>query len=75
MTARELFREAGVSAKLYRDFLEPILLVTLFAPGERLSGQRFINVEQNTVSSLNPRQIRCSKFFLHFLEDSCMIFI
>ena len=38
MTARELFRKAGVSAKLYRDFLQPILLVTLFAPGEQLSG-------------------------------------
>uniref|UniRef100_A0A7I4C4P7 Amine oxidase domain-containing protein n=1 Tax=Physcomitrium patens TaxID=3218 RepID=A0A7I4C4P7_PHYPA len=37
MTARELFRKAGVSAKLYRDFLQPILLVTLFAPGEQLS--------------------------------------
>ncbi|GAQ79859.1 Amine oxidase [Klebsormidium nitens] len=37
MTARELFRSAGVSARLYREFLEPILLVTLFAPGEQLS--------------------------------------
>jgi uncharacterized protein with NAD-binding domain and iron-sulfur cluster len=41
MTARELFRRAGVSAKLYQDFLEPILLVTLFAPGEQLSGTSF----------------------------------
>eukprot|EP00250_Pteridium_aquilinum_P015495 c22616_g1_i1 orf=284-1363(-) len=38
MTARELFRKAGVSAKLYRDFLKPMLLVTLFAPPEQLSG-------------------------------------
>lgn len=37
MTARELFRKAGVSAKLYSEFLQPILLVTLFAPGEQLS--------------------------------------
>ncbi|KAG0578129.1 hypothetical protein KC19_4G000100 [Ceratodon purpureus] len=37
MSARELFRKAGVSAKLYREFLQPILLVTLFAPGEQLS--------------------------------------
>eukprot|EP00897_Mesotaenium_endlicherianum_P009470 jgi/Mesen1/8551/ME000484S07933 len=37
MTARELFRAAGVSARLYRDFLAPILLVTLFAPPEKLS--------------------------------------
>ncbi len=41
MTARELFRRAGVSAKLYQEFLEPILLVTLFAPGEQLSGTPF----------------------------------
>lgn len=44
MTARELFRKAGVSAKLYRDFLQPILLVTLFAPGEQLSG--ILNVKE-----------------------------
>lgn len=37
MTARELFREVGVSKRLYKDFLEPILLVTLFAPPEKLS--------------------------------------
>jgi uncharacterized protein with NAD-binding domain and iron-sulfur cluster len=42
MTARELFRKAGVSAKLYREFLQPILLVTLFAPGEQLSGACFM---------------------------------
>lgn len=42
MTARELFRSAGVSARLYKEFLEPILLVTLFAPGEQLSGERLI---------------------------------
>ena len=30
-------RSAGVSARLYREFLEPILLVTLFAPGHKLS--------------------------------------
>ncbi|MCO5601895.1 hypothetical protein L7F22_056021 [Adiantum nelumboides] len=37
MTARELFRMAGVSAKLYKELLEPMLLVTLFAPPEQLS--------------------------------------
>ena len=37
LSARELFRTAGVSARLYREFLEPMLLVTLFAPGEELS--------------------------------------
>jgi uncharacterized protein with NAD-binding domain and iron-sulfur cluster len=49
MTARELFRRAGVSARLYREFLEPILLVTLFAPGEQLSGE----------SSANPSSEAC----------------
>eukprot|EP00850_Spirogloea_muscicola_P000306 SM000001S04708 [mRNA] locus=s1:1832791:1834921:+ [translate_table: standard] len=37
MSARELFRSAGVSSRLYKEFLEPVLLVTLFAPGEQLS--------------------------------------
>ncbi|KAI5076277.1 hypothetical protein GOP47_0008342 [Adiantum capillus-veneris] len=37
MTAMELFRKAGVSAKLYKEFLEPMLLITLFAPPEQLS--------------------------------------
>ncbi|KAG0565591.1 hypothetical protein KC19_8G201900 [Ceratodon purpureus] len=43
MSARELFRKAGVSAKLYREFLQPIVLVTLFAPGEQLSGEDFVD--------------------------------
>lgn len=37
MTARELFRNFGVSARLYRDSFEPMLLVGLFAPGEQCS--------------------------------------
>lgn len=37
MSARELFRRAGVSEKMYRDFLRPTLLVGLFAEGEDLS--------------------------------------
>ncbi|XP_057828630.1 uncharacterized protein LOC131039808 isoform X3 [Cryptomeria japonica] len=37
MTARQLFREGGISARLYTDFLEPFLLVTLFASPEKLS--------------------------------------
>merc|ERR1719301_434264 len=36
-TARELFREFGVSERLYREFLRPLLLVGLFAPPEELS--------------------------------------
>lgn len=37
MTARQLLREGGISRQLYCDFLEPFLLVTLFAPPEHLS--------------------------------------
>merc|ERR1719301_459492 len=36
-TARGLFREFGVSERLYREFLRPLLLVGLFAPPEELS--------------------------------------
>lgn len=37
MTARELFRNYGVSSRLYKDSFEPMLLVGLFAPGEQCS--------------------------------------
>lgn len=37
ISARELFRQYGVSARLYRDAFEPMLLVGLFAPGEDCS--------------------------------------
>ncbi len=37
ITARELFRDYGVSERLYRDAFEPMLLVGLFAPGEQCS--------------------------------------
>ncbi|WP_017306681.1 hydroxysqualene dehydroxylase [Spirulina subsalsa] len=37
MTARELFKQYGVSARLYREAFEPMLLVGLFAPGEQCS--------------------------------------
>lgn len=37
MTARELFKRFGVSARLYREAFEPMLLVGLFAPGEQCS--------------------------------------
>ena len=37
LTARELFKDFGVSARLYRDSFEPMLLVGLFAPGEQCS--------------------------------------
>ncbi len=37
VTARELFKNFRVSARLYRDSFEPMLLVGLFAPGEQCS--------------------------------------
>jgi len=37
ITARELFKQFGVSARLYREAFEPMLLVGLFAPGEQCS--------------------------------------
>lgn len=37
VTARELFKDFGVSAQLYRESFEPMLLVGLFAPGEQCS--------------------------------------
>lgn len=36
-SAFELFQSAGVSRRLYKSFLEPMLLVTLFAPPTQLS--------------------------------------
>jgi len=37
LSARELFRQFGVSERLYTDAFEPMLLVGLFAPGEQCS--------------------------------------
>jgi uncharacterized protein with NAD-binding domain and iron-sulfur cluster len=37
VTARELFKQFGVSSRLYSDAFEPMLLVGLFAPGEQCS--------------------------------------
>lgn len=37
VTARELFKQFGVSGRLYKDSFEPMLLVGLFAPGEQCS--------------------------------------
>ena len=37
VTARELFKQFGVSARLYEESFEPMLLVGLFAPGEQCS--------------------------------------
>jgi hypothetical protein len=58
LTARELFRSAGVSRKLYEGFLAPMLLVTLFAPPENLSGRRaalYYELLWPIIRFLNPK--------------------
>lgn len=37
MTAKELFKHYGCSARVYKEAFEPMLLVGLFAPGEQCS--------------------------------------
>lgn len=37
MSARELFKQYGVTERLYKESFEPMLLVGLFAPGEQCS--------------------------------------
>ena len=37
VTARELFKQFGVTERLYKEAFEPMLLVGLFAPGEQCS--------------------------------------
>jgi uncharacterized protein with NAD-binding domain and iron-sulfur cluster len=44
VTARELFKDFGVSARLYREAFEPMLLVGLFAPGEQCSAAATIGM-------------------------------
>lgn len=44
VTARELFKQFGVSERLYRDSFEPMLLVGLFAPGEQCSAAATIGM-------------------------------
>ncbi|KYC35943.1 amine oxidase [Scytonema hofmannii PCC 7110] len=44
VTARELFKDFGVSARLYRESFEPMLLVGLFAPGEQCSAAAAIGM-------------------------------
>ncbi|MDJ0719911.1 MAG: FAD-dependent oxidoreductase [Prochloraceae cyanobacterium] len=44
VTARELFKQFGVSARLYKESFEPMLLVGLFAPGEQCSAAATIGM-------------------------------
>lgn len=43
MTAKELFRQYGVSQRLYDGFLRPLLLVGMFAPPEELSAAAMLS--------------------------------
>lgn len=44
VTARELFKQFGVSERLYKEAFEPMLLVGLFAPGEQCSAAAAIGM-------------------------------
>ncbi|MEM8781011.1 MAG: FAD-dependent oxidoreductase, partial [Cyanobacteria bacterium P01_G01_bin.49] len=44
VTARELFKQFGVSSRLYKEAFEPMLLVGLFAPGEQCSAAATIGM-------------------------------
>ena len=46
MSARELFSRAGVSRKLYDEFLEPMNLVLPMAPGEEVSAAAALSLLQ-----------------------------
>lgn len=44
ITARELFRQFGCSERLYRDILDPLLQVCLFAPAEQCSAAATLSI-------------------------------
>ncbi|KMT01356.1 hypothetical protein BVRB_9g213700 [Beta vulgaris subsp. vulgaris] len=44
ITARELFRQSGCSEKLYRNVLDPLLQVRLYAPAEQISAAATLSV-------------------------------
>lgn len=44
VTARELFRQFGCSEKLYRNVLDPLLQVRLYAPAEQISAAATLSV-------------------------------
>jgi hypothetical protein len=74
MTARELFRAIGVTEAVYRDFLEPTLLVALFAPPEQLSAAETLNAlyyyALKTQSSFVSFLFRVFEFFPHLFLSS-----
>ncbi|NEP12326.1 MAG: FAD-dependent oxidoreductase [Symploca sp. SIO2C1] len=54
LTARELFKDFGVSARLYRESFEPMLLVGLFAPGEQCSAAAALGMLYYFILSHQP---------------------
>jgi uncharacterized protein with NAD-binding domain and iron-sulfur cluster len=54
MSARELFRRAGVTKNLYENFLEPLLLVGLFAPASQLSAAAVLETLQFYAAAHQP---------------------
>lgn len=76
ITARELFKQFGVSARLYRDAFEPMLLVGLFAPGEQCSAAAalgmlyyFILAHQNNFDVVWCRGTVGEKIFQPWVEQ------
>jgi uncharacterized protein with NAD-binding domain and iron-sulfur cluster len=76
VTARELFKDFGVSARLYRESFEPMLLVGLFAPGEQCSAAAalgmlyfFILAHQPNFDVVWCRGTVGGKIFQPWLED------
>ena len=59
MSAYTLFKEAGVTARLYKSFLEPMLLVTLFAPPTELSAAAALGGPRGARATLRRRRRRC----------------
>ncbi|BAY61303.1 hypothetical protein NIES22_13680 [Calothrix brevissima NIES-22] len=75
VTARELFKDFGVSARLYKDAFEPMLLVGLFAPGEQCSAAAtlgmlyfFILAHQSDFDVVWCRGTVGEKIFLPWVE-------
>jgi uncharacterized protein with NAD-binding domain and iron-sulfur cluster len=54
ISARELFRQYGVSDRLYKDAFEPMLLVGLFAPGEQCSAAAALGCSITSSWPTNP---------------------
>lgn len=69
MTARELFKKIGVTEAVYRDFLEPTLLVALFAPPEELSAAETLNALYYYALKTQSSFVRIDVFFFSGADE------